>query len=80
MTQNHFIVCERDGAWQHTNRGSISAPFKTREAAIESAIDEARNSGEPDAEVIVQDPEMQTSTVWRNGAAEQDPSANPPPQ
>lgn len=80
MTQNHYIVCERDGAWQHTNRGSISAPFKTREAAIESAIDEARTSGAPDAEVIVQDPETQTRTVWRNGVAEEDPSASPTPK
>ena len=80
MTQNHYIVCERDGAWQHTNRGSISAPFKTREAAIESAIDEARDSGQFDAEVIVQDPETQSRTVWRHGEAGQASSPAPDPQ
>lgn len=67
MGQNHFIVCLRDGAWQHTHRGSISAPFKTREAAIESAIEEAEKSGEADAEVIVQDSETVAATVWRRG-------------
>lgn len=66
MSENHFIVCLRDGAWQHTNRGSISAPFRTREAAIESAIADARESADPEAEVIVQDPETNAQTVWRS--------------
>lgn len=67
MSESHFIVYLRDGCWQHTNRGSVSAPFKTREAAIESAILDARNSGVTDAEVIVQDPETTAETVWRSG-------------
>lgn len=66
MSESHFIVYLRDGSWQHTNRGSVSAPFKTREAAIESAIEEARGSNDPDAEVIVQDPETTAETVWRS--------------
>lgn len=66
MSESHFIVYLRDGSWQHTNRGSVSAPFKTREAAIESAIEDARNSNDKGAEVIVQDPETTAETVWRS--------------
>ena len=66
MSESHFIVYLRDGCWQHTNRGSVSAPFKTREAAIESAIEEARVSNDPNAEVIVQESETTTETVWRS--------------
>ena len=66
MSESHFIVYLRDGCWQQTNRGSVSAPFKTREAAIESAIDDARNSSDQNAEVIVQEPETTAETVWRS--------------
>ena len=66
MSESHFIVSLHNGSWQHSNRGSTSAPFKTREAAIEAAIEEARDSGDPEAEVIVQDPETSTETVWRS--------------
>ncbi len=66
MSENHYIVYLRDGCWQHTNRGSVSAPFKTRESAIDSAIADAREAGSPDAEVIVQDPETTDQTVWRS--------------
>lgn len=67
MSESHFIVYLRDGCWQHTNRGSVSAPFKTRETAIESAIEDARSTGDKAAEVIVQDPETTAATVWRSG-------------
>lgn len=66
MSESHFIVYLRDGSWQHTNRGSVSAPFKTRESAIASAIEDAREAGDPEAEVIVQDPETTAATVWRS--------------
>jgi hypothetical protein len=67
MSESHYIVCLRDGSWQHNNRGNTSAPFTTREAAIEAAIEEARNSGDPDATVVVQDSETLSETVWRSG-------------
>jgi hypothetical protein len=66
MSESHFIVYLRDGCWQHTNRGSVSAPFKTREAAIESAIEDARDSNDQGAEVIVQDADTTAETVWRS--------------
>jgi hypothetical protein len=67
MSESHYIVRLRDGFWQHTNRGTTAGPFKSREAAIEAAIEEARNSGDPTAEVIVQDSETLAETVWRSG-------------
>lgn len=66
MSKSHFLVCKRDGAWLHTHRGTTSAPFTSREEAIEAAIGEARDSGDPDAEVIVQASETSTETVWRS--------------
>lgn len=67
MSESHYIVRLRDGFWQHANRGTTAGPFKTRDAAIEAAIEEARNSGDPTAEVIVQDSETLAETVWRSG-------------
>jgi len=65
MTERHFIVFFRHSAWQYTYRGSITAPFGSREDAIAAAIEAARESKEPEAEVIVQNPDMQEETVWR---------------
>jgi len=70
MSESHFIVCLRDGAWQHTHRGTTSAPFTSRTAAIEAAIEEARKSGDSAAAVIVQASETSTETVWRSGQDE----------
>ncbi|SFV35397.1 hypothetical protein SAMN05216456_2139 [Devosia crocina] len=66
MSESHYIVALREGSWQHSNRGTTSAPFKSRESAIEAAIEEARTSGDPDAAVIVQDPETSAEIVWRS--------------
>jgi hypothetical protein len=65
MSERHFIVYQRDSSWQFSFRGSITAPFRTREAAIEAAIEEARQSGDAEVEVLVQDANMQTQSVWR---------------
>ncbi|SMQ62121.1 hypothetical protein SAMN06295905_0621 [Devosia lucknowensis] len=68
MSESHFLVYLRNGSWQHSNRGTTSAPFSSRETAIEAAIEEARQSGDASAEVIVQDSETSTETVWRSGS------------
>lgn len=73
MSESHYIVSLRAGSWQHSNRGTTSAPFKTRDAAIEAAIEEARASGDSSAVVIVQEPETSTQTVWRWGQQSGDP-------
>jgi hypothetical protein len=65
MTERHFIVTERDHAWMYSHRGDAAGPFKTREQAIEAAIAEATAMGDPAAQVIVQDHDMQQETVWR---------------
>jgi hypothetical protein len=66
MTERHFIVYERDNTWQYTYRGSIAAPFKSRQDAIDAAIAEARQANDTTIEVIVQDHDMQQETVWRH--------------
>lgn len=73
MSESHFLVYLRDGSWQHSNRGNTSAPYKSREAAIEAAIIEAQASGDARAEVIVQDSETSAETVWRHMPDEQPP-------
>ena len=67
MNERHIIVYERDHSWQYTYRGSIAAPFKSREDAIDAAIEEARRTRDATIEVIVQDHDMQQETVWRHG-------------
>ena len=65
MSERHFIVYLRDSSWQYSYRGSVTAPFKTREEAIEAAISEAREQNDPEIEVVVQDADMRSETVWR---------------
>jgi hypothetical protein len=65
MSNSHFLVYLRDASWQFTYRGSITAPFKSREEAIEAAIEAAQESDDPDVEVVVQDADMRTETIWR---------------
>jgi hypothetical protein len=65
MSERHFIVYLRDAAWQFSYRGSITAPFKSREEAIEAAIAQAREENDPQIEVVVQDADMRSETVWR---------------
>lgn len=67
MSERHYLVYLRDAAWQFSYRGSITAPFKSREEAIEAAIEEAQQSEDPDIEVLVQDADMRMETVWRPG-------------
>ncbi len=67
MAERHVIVYLRDGAWQFTFRGTVTAPFSSREEAIEAAIGEARALADPDIEVIVQDVDLTQETVWRAG-------------
>ena len=64
MSEQHFIVTARDHAWQYSFRGSIAGPFKSRDEAIAAAIEDAKETGEGDVQVIVQDHDMQQETVW----------------
>lgn len=66
MTERHFIVYERNNNWQYTYRGTIAASFKSRDEAVAAAIQEARETGDPNVTVIVQDHDMQQETVWRH--------------
>lgn len=66
MSERHFLVYLRDSSWQYSYKGSITAPFKTREEAIKAAIDAARESEDTDVEVLVQESDMRTEMVWRH--------------
>jgi hypothetical protein len=66
MTERHFIVYERNNSWQYTYRGSIAAPFKSRDEAVAAAIQEAKETGDPEVAVLVQDHDMQQEIVWRH--------------
>jgi hypothetical protein len=62
---HHFVVSQKDTAWQFSFRGEVTGPFSDRNQAIESAIAEATATGLPDVEVVVQDPDTKTEVVWR---------------
>ena len=65
MSRHHFIVRERDNAWQYSYQGHGAGPIQSRDEAIAAAIEEARETGEAKGEVIVQDKDLQEETVWR---------------
>lgn len=69
MSQRHFLVYLRDSAWQFSHKGSITAPFRSREEAIEAAINAAQQTNDDQIEVVVQDSDMRTETVWRPQAS-----------
>lgn len=65
MENNHFVVSQRDSAWQFSFKGDITAPFATRDKAIEAAIAAAQASDDPDVEVLLQDADLKVESVWR---------------
>lgn len=68
MSTNHFVVSQRESAWQYSNRGEITGPFGTKELAVDAAIQEATELGDGDAEVLVRDADLKTETVWRRSS------------
>lgn len=69
MTERHYIVSNQDGIWQFSTRGNTRSHFESRDHAIIAAVEAAKEAGEADAEVIVQDINKEQSTVWRAGEA-----------
>ena len=67
MTTNHFVVSQRDSGWQFSFRGDVTAPYTTKQAAIDAAIAEASKADGGDVEVLVRDADLRTETVWRAG-------------
>jgi hypothetical protein len=65
MTTSHFIVSQRENAWQVSFKGDVTAPFGSRAAAIEAAIEMAGQVGGAETEVIVRDADLRSETVWR---------------
>lgn len=69
MTTSHFIVSQRENAWQVSYKGDVTAPFTTREDAIDAAIEMAGTAEDKAAEVIVRDADLRSETVWRADGA-----------
>ena len=67
MTTNHFVVSQRDSVWQFSFRGDVTAPFTSKQGAIDAAIAEASKVGAEDVEVVVRDAHLLTETIWRAG-------------
>ena len=65
MQNTHFLVSQRDSAWQFSFKGDITAPFHTRDAAVEAAIAAAEASDDPNVEVMLQDADLTMESVWR---------------
>jgi hypothetical protein len=66
MSSSHYLVAEAAIAgWQFSHKGDITGPFETREQAIKAAITAAGESANPDVEVLVQNADMKTETIWR---------------
>ena len=53
MPEHHYIVSNNDGVWQFSALGNTYAHFRSEQEAIDAAIQAAKESGEPEAEVIV---------------------------
>lgn len=67
MPTHHFVVSQRDSAWQFSFKGEVTAPFSNKDDAIKAAIAAAAASRDADVEVIVHDADMRAETVWRSG-------------
>jgi hypothetical protein len=65
MPEHHYIVSNNHGVWQFSALGNTYAHFSSEQEAIDAAIQAAKESGEPEAEVIVQELNREQSTVWR---------------
>jgi len=67
MPTNHFVVSQRDSAWQFSFKGEVTAPFTTKDDAVTAAIAAAGASRDDNVEVVVHDADMRAETVWRSG-------------
>lgn len=67
MTNNHFVVSQRESVWQYSFRGDVAAPFTSKDAAVEAAISAASAIGDGDVAVVVLDAETRSETIWRAG-------------
>lgn len=65
MSNQHFLVAAQDRAWHYSFKGDITGPYSSREEAVAAAIDEASKLDDGAVEVVVQDADLRTETVWR---------------
>jgi hypothetical protein len=66
MTNNHFVISQRDSVWQFSFRGDVTAPFTSKADAVKAAIEAASKISDAEVEVVVQDADVRAETVWRS--------------
>jgi hypothetical protein len=67
MSSNHFVVSQRDSVWQFSFRGDVTAPFTSKDDAVQAAIAAAGKISDFKVEVVVHDADLLVETVWRTG-------------
>ena len=69
MAAEQYLILCHDGEWKITFNGKQYGPYESREAALEAAVDAAYAMGEIgiDAQVSIQDPDLQVRTAWTYG-------------
>ncbi|MCR6672846.1 DUF2188 domain-containing protein [Devosia ginsengisoli] len=66
MSTDHFVVSQRDSAWQFSFKGDVTAPFTSRSAAIEAAIAAAGKVEGAEVAVVLRDGDRRSETIWRS--------------
>ena len=69
MAAEQYIILRDNGEWKINFNGKHYGPYESQEAAVEAAIDAAYAMGEIgiDAQVAVQDLDLQVRTAWTYG-------------
>jgi hypothetical protein len=69
MAAEQYLIVLDNGEWKITFNGKHYGPYESQEAAVEAAVDAAYAMGEIgiDAQVAVQDVDLQIRTAWTYG-------------
>lgn len=64
----HYIVSQDGSHWQASFAGTVLGPFLTQEEAIDAAVkDAASRERSEQIEVLLQEANRKTVTVWKSG-------------
>lgn len=70
MTNNHFVISQRESVWQFSFRGNVTGPFNSKQDAISAAIEAASQVADTEVEVVVHDADFRAETIWRSGRSD----------
>ncbi len=71
MSNNHFVVSQRESVWQFSFRGDVTAPFTSKDNAVNAAIAQAAKVEDDEVEVVVHDADLRAETIWRSSQTRQ---------